>query len=346
MRKHNIDIFSSELFLKYDQWSEQIRLMSPSGEKTSSLKSFIHDIETDILDITGDVLDFRNRKIRDLSPDQFDLLDSLLLLRGWALNSLFEVHCTDEEVRRFSAINDKLYEMTERMYERARMVNQLIKTMPLHEKDDDVDVEAKLKFWEDGASSVLELEDDGYYGSDFSRMIVLLAIVDRDYKCYDEIEQVNLCPRIVDGKVVYDDEIKNDLEDGTTWAQAWLRHPKLDHLIVCHAVHDICTHKNYSIPDLLRMNTFEVSVDIKIQQIEDQDGARCFWTNDYTPEKVKAKLLAEAEHRPAGMPLGDFIYRRCRVYYEDVVDNVPAELDCRGNDGNVIPFLDALLALE
>ena len=67
MRKHNVDIFSSELFLKYDQWSEQIRLMSPSGEKTSSLKSFIHDIETDMLDITGDVLDYSSRGIRDLS---------------------------------------------------------------------------------------------------------------------------------------------------------------------------------------------------------------------------------------------------------------------------------------
>ena len=346
MRKHNIDIFSSELFLKYDQWSERIRLMSTSGEKTSALKSFIHDIEADMLDITGDVLDYSNRRIRDLTPYQFDLLDCLLLLRCWALNNLFDEHCTDEEVRRFAAVNDKLYEMTERMYERARMVNELIKTMPLHEKDDDVDVEAKLKFWEDGASSVLEIEDDAYYGSDFTRMIVLLAIVDRDYKCYDEIGQVNLSPRLVDGKVVSDDDIINDLDDGTTWAEAWLRHPKLDHLIVCHAVHDICTHKNYSIPDLLRMNTFEVSVDIKIQQIEDQDGARCFWIHNYTPEQAKAKILAEAQHRPAGMSLGDFVYRRCRVYYETMVDDVPAEFDCRGHDENVSPFMDFLLTAE
>ena len=347
MRKHNIDIFSSELLVKYDQWSEQIRLMSPSAEKTSSLKSFIHDIETDILDITGDVLDFRNRKIRDLSPDQFDLLDSLLLLRGWALNSLFEVHCTDEEVRRFSAINDKLYAMTESMYERAQMVNELIKTMPLHEKDDDVEVEAKLKFWEDGAPSVLEIEDDDFYGSDFTRMIVLRSIIDSDYRSYDEIERVAIYPKLVNGKLIPDDtEIKNDMDDGTTWAEAWLRHPKLDHLIVCHAVHDICTHKNYSIPDLLRMNTFEVSIDIKIQQIEDQDGARCFWIQNYTPKQAKAKILAEAEHRPVGMPLGDFVYRRCRVYYETMVDDVPAEFDCRGHDENVSPFLDFLLTAE
>lgn len=113
MRQHNVDIFSSGLYMKYDQWSKRIASMSPSDEKTSALKSFIHDIETDMLDITGDVLDFRNSRVRDLSPDQFDLLDCLLLLRGWALNNMFEIHCSYEEVRRFAAVNDMLYDMTE-----------------------------------------------------------------------------------------------------------------------------------------------------------------------------------------------------------------------------------------
>lgn len=321
--------------------------MIEGEEKVLLLKMFVKDIEKDILEIAGDVLDYSLIVRKRLTPFQFMLLDALLDLRGWALNSLFEVHCSDEEVRRFTAINDKLYAMTESMYERARMVNDLIKTMPLHEKDDDVEVEAKLKFWEDGAPSVLEIEDDDFYGSDFTRMIVLRSIIDSDYRSYDEIERVAIYPKLVNGKLIPDDtEIKNDMDDGTTWAEAWLRHPKLDHLIVCHAVHDICTHKNYSIPDLLRMNTFEVSVDIKIQQIEDQDGARCFWMHNYSHEQIKAKLLDEAQHRPIGLSLGDFIYRRCRVYYEDVINNVPSGLDCRGHDENVIPFMDALLVLE
>ena len=335
---------NSELNLKYSLRADYIRKMNPSVERTASLKSFIIDIEKDILGIAGDVLDYSLIIRKRLSPGQFELLDSLLDLRCWALNSMFEVHCSDEEVRRFTDINDKLYTMTERMYERARMVNKLIKTMPLHEKDDDVEVEAKLRFWEDGAPSVLEIEDDEFYGSDFTRMIVLLSLIDNDYRSYDEIERVAIYPKLAEGKLISDEtEIKNDMDDGTTWAEAWLRHPKLDHLVICHAVHDICTHKNYSIPDLLRMNTFEVSVDIKIQQIEDQDGARCFWIQNYTSEQVKAKLLAEAEHRPAGMSLGDFVYRRCRVYYDTMVDDVPAELDCRGHDENVIPFIDTLL---
>ena len=330
--------------LKYSLRADYIRKMNPSVERTASLKSFIIDIEKDILGLAGDVLDYSLIIRKRLSPGQFELLDSLLDLRCWALNSMFEVHCSDEEVRRFTDINDKLYTMTERMYERARMVNKLIKTMPLHEKDDEVEVEANLRFWEDGAPSVLEIEDDEFYGSDFTRMIVLLSLIDNDYRSYDEIERVAIYPKLAEGKLISDEtEIKNDMDDGTTWAEAWLRHPKLDHLVICHAVHDICTHKNYSIPDLLRMNTFEVSVDIKIQQIEDQDGARCFWIQNYTSEQVKAKLLAEAEHRPAGMSLGDFVYRRCRVYYDTMVDDVPAELDCRGHDENVIPFIDTLL---
>ena len=68
--------------------------------------------------------------------------------------------------------------------------------------------------------------------------------------------------------------------------------------------------------------------------------------HDYSPEQIKAKLLDEAQHRPVGMSLGDFIYRRCRVYYEDVINNVPSGLDCRGHDGNVVPFLDFLLTAE
>ena len=340
-------VYDSEIYKKYETLSNNIHEMIEGEEKVLLLKMFVKDIEKDILEIAGDVLDYSLIIRKRLTPGQFELLDAFLDLRCWALNSLFEAHCSDEEVRRFTAINDKLYTMTESMYERARMVNELIKTMPLHEKDDDVEVEAKLKFWEDRAPSVLEIEDDDFYGSDFTRMIVLRSIIDSDYRSYDEIERVAIYPKLVNGKLIPDDtEIKNGMDDGTTWAEAWLRHPKLNHLIVCHAIHDICTHKDYSIPDLLRMNTFEVSVEIKIQQIEDQDGARCFWIQNYTPEQAKAKILAEAEHRPVGMPLGDFVYRRCNVYYEDLVDSVPAEFDCRGHDENVVPFLDFLLTAE
>ena len=344
MRRLGGEIYDSDLYRMYENLSNDIRGIE-GDEKVSKLQVFVKNIEKDILEIAGDVLDYSLILRKRLTPFQFELLDSLLCLRLWALNNLFYIHCSDEEVTRFANVNGKLYSLTERMYERARMVNEFIETMPLHEKDDDIMVEAKLRFWEDGASSVLEIEEDEFYNSDFTRMIVLLSIIDSDYKSYDEIERVSLYLNLVFGKLITDDEIQNDMDDGTTWAEGWLRHPKLDHLVVCHAVHDICTHKNFSIPDLLRMNTFEVSVDIKIQQIEDQDGARCFLMNSCTNEQVKAKILEEADHRPFGITLGDFVYKRCEVYFGDIVNDVPAEMDCRGDDTKVIPFIDYLCAI-
>ena len=94
------------------------------------------------------------------------------------------------------------------------------------------------------------------------------------------------------------------------------------------------------------LNCLSLDYTNKISVFKDSDGARCFWIQNYTPEQAKSKILAEAQHRPAGMSLGDFVYRRCRVYYETMVDDVPIEFDCRGHDENVIPFMDALLVLE
>ena len=72
----------------------------------------------------------------------------------------------------------------------------------------------------------------------------------------------------------------NDLEDGTTWAEGWLGHPKLKHICMCHAVHSLVCHHVFSIPDMLRINDFWVEASIKVQHITDQTSKR--WKNiDY-----------------------------------------------------------------
>jgi hypothetical protein len=202
MKRRNQDVFESKLYLNYNESEEKIRNMQPLEERTALLKTFIMDIERDILNISGDVLDSSIRMGRYYSRYEFEMMDTLLSMRSWALNNLFHEHCSDEEVRRFTDVNKQLYDMTERMYERTRMVNELIKSMPVHKKDDDIKVEAKLRFWEDGKLSVLKSEDDAYYGSDFTRMIILLSIIDSDYKYYDEIEQMYVSTQIVEGRVI------------------------------------------------------------------------------------------------------------------------------------------------
>ena len=45
---------------------------------------------------------------------------------------------------------------------------------------------------------------------------------------------------------------------------------ELEDICICHAVHDICTHKPYSIPDLLRMNDFWVEAEVTFQHFASQ----------------------------------------------------------------------------
>ena len=49
-------------------------------------------------------------------------------------------------------------------------------------------------------------------------------------------------------------QMVNDLDDDETWAKGWLRNPKLDHIVMCHAIHDLATHRAFSVLDVLRLN--------------------------------------------------------------------------------------------
>lgn len=159
---------------------------------------------------------------------------------------MFHSHCTDDEINQFVKINEHLYAATQHMYERAKMVQDLMLTMPIHAKD-----------------------DDSYYRSDFSHIIPLISTMDSELLKRDDIEYICNPTEIIEGKVTSKYEIVNNMDDGVSWAEGNLKHPKLSNVIICHAVHDICVHKNYSIPDLLRMNSYEVLVKLKIQSFHD-----------------------------------------------------------------------------
>lgn len=40
------------------------------------------------------------------------------------------------------------------------------------------------------------------------------------------------------------------------WKEAHLYAPQLEHINVCYAIHGLCTHQHYSIPDMLRLNDY------------------------------------------------------------------------------------------
>ena len=261
-------IYLSERYMQYEDRKQVLGLMPTSEERTELLRNYVRDLESDILQITGRQTEYSDLT-RKVSPSKIREVSYMLMFRCWALNAMFYNHCLDNEIKRFATINEHLYNTTQHMYERTNMAKDFLQTMATHEKDSDVWIESKLQFWCDDIADVLKLEYDEYYGSDFANMIILLSTIDRNYYHREEIDQIYPQAEIIDGKIVVKDDIINLLDDGRSWSEGYLRHEKLSHLTICHAVHDICDHKSYSIPDLLRMNSFEVSVDIKIQSFHD-----------------------------------------------------------------------------
>ena len=107
MKQRIRNAFNSDVYRNYNTLCDDIREMNSGREKTLCLQRFVKDIEKDLLDISGYVLDLIKRR-HDITADEYTLLELLLSLRSWALNNLFDNHCTDEEVRRFAAVNEQL----------------------------------------------------------------------------------------------------------------------------------------------------------------------------------------------------------------------------------------------
>lgn len=82
-------------------------------------------------------------------------------------------------------------------------------------------------------------------------MIDLLLMMDSDYI---HIEDIMSRTHIEDRVLIIDDRVRNRImDDGQSWNEGVLKNPKFPHLVICHAVHNICEHKNFSIPDRLRI---------------------------------------------------------------------------------------------
>ena len=176
----------------------------------------------------------------------------LLSDRHFILGKMFRLHVTEQEVARFRDVNDHLQELTRKMFrEHAKLLESLKDNPVLSVASwDDVVVESKLDVDED--AEVLHYDDDYDYGSNFSKMIDAIA--------WTEDLEIRSCYTTLGEKPEPD-----HLDDGSrlSWAEGCLDIPQFDGIGVCYAVHDLCTHKNYSVPDLLRIRSYSVLNTIK-----------------------------------------------------------------------------------
>ena len=268
----------------------------------SQLRVELQKLERSILRITGDPWSNSNQKFFRWSSNKnaVERVGEMMMDRSFILNLLFEKHCTPAEVSRMERVNDLLREMTERTYKRTAALARNVLSVPGEELDDDLVVRGKLVPEFDMASSVLRLEDDDFYGSDFIRMAAILQETEEyqpgmaDVNCYvNQIE--NYHPGMSDDEVGCSNTLDTDIEN---WAEAWLSIEPLQHIKYCYATHALVTHMNWSIPDLLRINNFKIEVTLTVQQYSDQERNRLWWWKKYGLEEFKQVLLKEAESRP------------------------------------------------
>lgn len=269
------------------------------------LKYELKKLEKRILRITGAPFATGSKGYRKFfrwagNKNSVDRVQEMMSDRSFILHLLFEKHCTPAEVARLEKVNALLLDLT---------------------------VEGKLVPEFDLTSSVLRLEDDAYYGSDFARMAAILRETEEyqpgmaDVRCYlDQIE--NFTPAITDEEL----GCANTMDDGTTWGEAWLRIPPLEHIIICYALHALVVHMNWSIPDVLRINDYKIEVTLTVQQFSDQDCNRLWWWRKYDFPHFKEVLLKEAESREENLPMETFILQRSRDYFEEWADEALAEV--------------------
>lgn len=220
-------------------------------------KHKLAEVESEIKALAGDDIDHSDRWTS--CPDKRAKVRSLLDSRREILNEMFLP--SDENMLRFKAVNERLLTLTRQLHDRIKALeSKLSLVMDFPDFDDDHELEGTLRYCFNSGDSVLRLEDDSEYGSNFRLMIKLIADLG-----YDTVKENIECIHCS----------STPLDDG----QSWNEYPfsgrcEFCDIIICHAVHQLTGHQLYSIPDLIRLNDFWAEAKLTIKSITEQDGTR------------------------------------------------------------------------
>ena len=225
--------------------------------KQSNLKQQLLNIESSIKAIAGDKIEYMDRWWRN--DEKCDKVETLLQQRCTLLNKMFVA--TPTEVDRFKQVNDMLYRLTNQLFNRVKNLSSSCEKIADRTFDDDYVIWGTLQVVVELESDILILDNDNYYGSDFLFMNHILCLIyDGDN---NGIEWFNA------DAITGEDKPMGD--DGVSWNEyPFFDRKEFDDIVICHAVHDICNHKMFSIPDLLRINSYWAEVKLTLQKFASQ----------------------------------------------------------------------------
>ena len=242
---------------------------TPNKFTEEDLRKRLHINESEIKSIAGNNPDeivlckylpehkAKKNKQKPISQRKFERLGELLLERCTILNALFQA--TDSEMTHFRQVNEHLLSLRNKLYQRTTAMKHTIVSDP--DFDDDYEIEGLLTFRYNDESTVLQLDNDEFYGSDFKCMCSILE------SYYESTGNYNIAFPIGP------DEF-NSFDDGESWSGPPFDSDEFKDIIIGYALHDLCNHKNFSIPDVVRLNDFWAEVVVKVQSLTTQSGER------------------------------------------------------------------------
>lgn len=168
-------------------------------------------------------------RLEELFEKRQALLDKMFT---WSPENTEKVRRVNDQLRMLSS---KLHERTNAMYQKASFI------CDDPDFDDDYEIEGTLGFFYNGPESILILNDDSEYGSNFPRMINALS------------EYYHANPGWIGKYMMSIKPGDENMDDKMNWNESPLSHPGIAFCYVCH---NFCCHALYSIPDLIRLNDF------------------------------------------------------------------------------------------
>ena len=121
--------------------------------------------------------------------------------------------------------------------------------------DGNFEVEGNLNYNPNATDTIVQMANDEYYGSDFAKIHQVIEMLFNQgfftVKCADFVRPSDLV---------------NDFDNGNweTGYEDWQpQAEKFKYINICFAIHSLNAYHPYSIPDILRMNNFEITVTIK-----------------------------------------------------------------------------------
>ena len=238
----------------------ELSLIEATIKETLSWKSNKdeHDLYMAVLNLSGK----EKNLLRFLLKRRKNILDRLLL-------------CTQAEISRLKEVNDRLLFLTNSLYQKTySLYTTLLEKGYDPAFDDDIMIEGTLMYiadsWED-SESVLSMNEDKEYGSDFRFMMTLISDLNGDkllYPCARTMISYNQkhSPTMSMKELGLD----NSIDDGQSWDHIGL----FKDICVCHAIYSLRNDNLYSYPDILRMNDFWCEVKVTHQLLTDLKGTR------------------------------------------------------------------------